>query len=143
MMREIKGDLFKAKENVIAHGCNCLGVMGAGVAYGIRELWPKAYKAYVKKHETEGLKLGEVQLVAIGKEKYIANLMTQQNTGGGRQVDYEAVAKSFRDLHATLPAHYTIAIPRIGAGLAGGNWEVIWRIIEDETNGRDVTVYNL
>lgn len=33
-----------------------------------------------------------------------------------------------------------IAIPKIGAGLAGGNWEVISRIIDDAT-GDDLDVY--
>jgi O-acetyl-ADP-ribose deacetylase (regulator of RNase III) len=33
-----------------------------------------------------------------------------------------------------------IAIPKIGAGLAGGNWEIISRIIDDAT-GDDLDVY--
>jgi hypothetical protein len=39
----------------------------------------------------------------------------------------------------------TVHMPRIGAGLAGGDWGKISRIIEDELAGKgvEVTVYTL
>ena len=62
----------------------------------------------------------------------IVNAYTQYDFGRrGRNVDYEAVSSVFaeikRDFHGLR-----IAYPMIGAGLAGGNWEIIKLIIDDE-----------
>jgi hypothetical protein len=35
-----------------------------------------------------------------------------------------------------------IGLPKIGAGLAGGDWKLISGIIEEELNGEDVTIVN-
>lgn len=35
------------------------------------------------------------------------------------------------------------AIPKIGAGLAGGNWEIISEIIKEESGSTEVRVYEL
>ena len=38
----ISGDLLNPiKEDAIAHGCNCLGTMGAGIAKEIKNRWPE------------------------------------------------------------------------------------------------------
>ena len=42
MIKEVKGNLLKAKEFIIGHQVNCKGVMGAGVAKQIKQqLLPK------------------------------------------------------------------------------------------------------
>jgi O-acetyl-ADP-ribose deacetylase (regulator of RNase III) len=48
-MKKVKGDLIKlAKEgafDLIIHGCNCFGTMGAGIARTIKSQFPVAYTA--------------------------------------------------------------------------------------------------
>lgn len=39
MLKEFRGDLLVAPHRVIAHGCNLVGVMGAGIAKAIREAY--------------------------------------------------------------------------------------------------------
>ena len=36
-----------------------------------------------------------------------------------------------------------IGYPRIGAGLAGGDWSTIYQIIDDELQGEDQTLVDL
>ena len=36
-----------------------------------------------------------------------------------------------------------IGMPKIGAGLGGGDWNIIKEIIEEELNGIDVTIVSL
>jgi O-acetyl-ADP-ribose deacetylase (regulator of RNase III) len=36
-----------------------------------------------------------------------------------------------------------VGFPKIGAGLGGGDWDTIARIIEDTFEGYDVTIYTL
>jgi len=40
----------------------------------------------------------------------------------------------------SFPADKRIGLPRIGAGLAGGDWATIEAIIEEELGAHDVTV---
>lgn len=129
----IKGDLFKTEHKVIAHGCNALGVMGSGVAKIIKEQYTGAFEEYHKKYKTDGLHLGEV-VFAEYNNKLIANCITQSRFGrdGTQFVDYAAIERCIKVLNENMETHSfdTVAMPKIGAGLGGGNWDLIAEIIE-------------
>ncbi len=59
--------------------------------------------------------------------------------GSGVKVDYAAVAFCMRWIKASFPGR-RIGLPKIGAGLAGGDWGRIAAIIDLELDGEDVTV---
>ena len=42
MIRYEKGDVLTTNDDIIIHGCNSAGVMGAGVALAIKRKYPKA-----------------------------------------------------------------------------------------------------
>ena len=144
-----KGDLLNAHEDVIAHGCNAQGVMGSGVAKAIRDKWPSAYDAYRETYETKGLHLGDVIMCQVG-DKLIANCITQENYGrdGEMYVNYDAISKCIENLltHCDRNAIESVAIPKIGAGLGGGDWlliEGIIKEIQEQINTVKVVVYEL
>ncbi len=151
----IQGDLFTTKIEVIVHGCNAQGVMGSGVAKTIREKYPKAYDRYRKEHElNKGLKLGEIIAVPCGdrvndRENYkvIINAITQDFYGrdGQRYVSYDAVADAMERINRMSDIYgiTEIAMPQIGAGLGGGDWNVIESIIESELKTVRPVVYQL
>ena len=61
-------------------------------------------------------------------------------------VRYEAIRDGLKKVAAFAREHNaSIQMPRIGCGLAGGDWAVVSQIIEDELtrNGVFVTVYDL
>ena len=58
---------------------------------------------------------------------------------GKKYVSYDAIYEIFRILANDLSIK-EVAIPKIGCGLAGGNWEIVSRIINDAT-GDDLGVY--
>ena len=144
-----KGDLFSVTEGIIAHGCNAQGVMGSGVARIVRDKYPTAYKLYLHKHTTEGLTLGDVQVATVSESKlYIANMITQEFYGksGKRFVSYDAVDDCFANLMARNMRGLTINIPKIGAGLGGGDWNIIEAIIKsniDNYTDQKVVVWEL
>jgi O-acetyl-ADP-ribose deacetylase (regulator of RNase III) len=47
-MQFVSGDLFanEFKAEAFAHGCNCQGSMGPGIAKGFRERYPEMYEEY-------------------------------------------------------------------------------------------------
>lgn len=146
MLRYVKGDLMKAPERMIIHGCNTMGVMGSGVAYLIRRDFPKAYEAYRNHYEAHGLKLGEV-VWATDKGKTIGNAITQARFGrdGSRYVNYDAVRDAIRAVSVmcvTLEID-SVAMPKIGAGLGGGDWNVIAEIVDQESSDFQAVIYEL
>jgi O-acetyl-ADP-ribose deacetylase (regulator of RNase III) len=136
LLNYVKGDLFSTPDRVIAHGVNCQGAFGFGVAGQIRKQYPMAYKKYIGKHQIVGWRLGQVQFVDCGN-KLIVNMSTQEFYGsdGKQYVNYIALSKCFKGLFDYLADEDTVwkevSIPKIGAGLAGGDWTIIEKIIED------------
>ena len=60
---------------------------------------------------------------------------------GRKLVSYDAIYDIFQSLSKKFNE---IAIPKIGCGLAGGNWEIVKRIIEDAVGDKcHVKVYYL
>lgn len=143
----VTGDLLEAEERFIAHGCNAMGVMGSGVALAIKNKWPEAVQTYFDSSDT--LIMGNIYVGETDDSPAIINAITQRRAGadGRRYVSYDAVDKSMR-----LAAQYVkkagyseIALPKIGAGLGGGDWSVISAILEKvgEDYNVDFKVYVL
>lgn len=145
-IRYIKGDLLEAPEQIIIHGCNSLGIMGAGVAKLIRDRWPKAYEDYRDVYNSNGLILGTLVPSRQSDGKLILNAITQDTIGpSGVHVSYWAIANILYkiDQRAIDQKIEEIAMPMIGAGLAGGNWSVIEAIIENTVTNFQPVIYHL
>lgn len=147
MIKYIKGDLFQDDHVMIAHGCNAQGVMGSGFALEIKQRFPDAYEAYYRKcaQTTNRISLlGDVIPVYTTIGKIIFNCITQGNYGkdGTKYVSYDAVDTCMKYIGESQPKWH-IAMPKIGAGLGGGNWEVIEAIINHRLKDVDVRVYEL
>ena len=139
-----KGDILASEETIIMHGCNAQGKMGSGVAKAIKEKYPEAFQVYRKREETVGLHLGEFSSVVTKDRKIIINAITQQYYGrdGKKYVSYDAISKVAKTLNG-LYENESIAIPKIGAGLGGGSWDVIEKILLTYGHAIDWVVYEL
>jgi len=127
--------LENVRTGTILHSVNTLGVMGAGVAKGIKDLYPKTYRQYQELcSEFDHTKLlGKYYTsTEINPEGSldIINAFGQRNVGGTKPVSYDAIDSIFRELYSyeedPIPELHTV---KIGAGLGGGNWKVIEQII--------------
>jgi O-acetyl-ADP-ribose deacetylase (regulator of RNase III) len=149
------GDLFSTKIQTIVHGCNAQGVMGSGVAKIIRDEYPRAYDRYRNEYERESrLKLGSIITVPCRDHtnpdiaRVIINAITQEFYGGDpsrRYVSYDAVSDAMKMVDRLYDVYgiTTIAMPKIGAGLGGGDWNVIASIIESELTNITPVVYTI
>lgn len=157
---ERDGDLFDPGNRVVVHGCNARGGFGSGVAGQMARLHPEAKEAYLSEFNAGRVYPGRVIWVKT-PTRIIANAVTQLDYGreavnGRVYVDYDAVrtcfAKVNKALARTLDPGPTrdwfggetleISMPRIGAGLAGGDWDRILGIAEEEFCDVNVTVWN-
>lgn len=140
------GDIINSQENIIAHGCNAQRKMASGVAKALRNKWPEAtWKPY---SEAPKLSMGStIPGITRCGEKIIFNCITQEMYGydGKKYVSYDAIHDCFSTINDLEISEYgtCIAIPRIGAGLGGGSWEVIEKIILSTVTNYKVKVYDL
>lgn len=120
--------------------------MGSGVARQIRAKWPNVYEVYNLRYSVFGLDLGEIVPVATLDGKIIVNAITQEGFGrdGNRYVDYDAIERCFATINDRVDAWEVseIAMPRVGAGLGGGNWDIISEIIERTATAYTPIVYD-
>lgn len=147
-IREIKGDITKTDCNIIAHGCNCFCVMGAGVAAALKRKWPEVYEADVRTMIGDKNKLGTFTYTFTKDGKLIFNLYTQYYYGRDRpHVSYLALQDALEGMRDFIEGQSSIlpriALPRIGCGLAGGEWGVVRGIIEEVFTKHVVTVHTL
>jgi len=138
------GDVTEAEERIIVHGANAQGKMGSGVAKVIRAKFPKAYEKYRDFYNEYGLTVGMNINVECG-DKIIINAITQDKYGydGNKYCDYAAIRSCMKEANiAALKFNETrIAMPKIGAGLGGGDFNIIARIIEEEATDFTPVVY--
>jgi O-acetyl-ADP-ribose deacetylase (regulator of RNase III) len=148
MLNYQKGDMFKSNFKYLAHGCNSQGVMGSGVAAIVRKQYPDGYEKYRKYCEKYAGQtrdpLGAViEYYDEPTSVMLFNMITQANFGSDtktRYVSYDAIADAFLYVNKNYPG-ICLAIPKIGAGLGNGNWEIIEKIIIETTKNITVTVF--
>lgn len=146
MIKYIDGDLLKLSGDfdVIGHCANCYHSMGSGIAPQIKSKFPEAYKVDCDTKKGDLGKLGTISYTT-GTTPIVVNLYGQFDYTGRRSgqmdLDYAALRSSLR----LMKEKYTgkrIGLPKIGAGLAGGDWSIIEKIIEEEFRGEYVTIVN-
>ena len=144
-MKIIKGDIIKmalkGDFDVIIHGCNCFNTMGAGIAKQIKINFPEAYKADQETKKGDKTKLGSYTASTIARNGTIfvvVNAYTQYYYGTGNDISYISLI-SVMDKIAKYYHGLRIAYPKIGCGLAGGNWELVSRIINNALQDQNHT----
>ena len=140
MLKHAKGNLIDMAEqghfDVIVHGCNCFCTMGSGIAKEIRERYPLAYRADQMSESGNREKLGSLTMAVVesGDHEFaIVNAYTQYryNRKGETADLFEYGA--FLDVLLTLietSGDMRIGLPYIGMGLAGGDKDLIIKLIE-------------
>jgi O-acetyl-ADP-ribose deacetylase (regulator of RNase III) len=149
MIVEIAGDIVSnidtTKKTVILHGCNCKHIMGGGIALYLRRLFPIIYTVDKATKMDDITKLGTFSVANINNNLTILNCYTQFGIGivdGIIPVDYIAIDKCMETI-SEMYKDYEIRIPKIGCGLAGGDWNIVKEIIIYNLHDNDVILYSL
>lgn len=144
MVKHIIGDLVRDSKDyqVIGHGCNCFCTMGAGIAPQIKAKFPEAFAVDCETVAGDINKLGTITYTKIQNEPVVVNLYSQfgyARQHGQMNLDYKALRSALKMMKEKFSGK-TFGLPWIGAGLAGGDWDVIIKIIEEEMRGEYVTI---
>lgn len=136
---------------IIAHVCNDIGQWGKGFVLPLGKRYPDAEKQYREWFQQNALPfaLGRVQFVEVAPKLWVANMIGQHGIarrGGLPPVRYDALRECLRRVGEFALEHKAcVQMPRIGCGLAGGSWEEVSPLVEEElvASGVSVTVYDL
>lgn len=145
------GDATKPQvegNKIITHICNDIGKWGRRFVLAVSKLDPEAewtyWRCYNHKQNHE---LGDIQIVPSWKtpETWIVNMIAQRGvmtTTSRAPIRYDALQHCLNKLAVCSNAYdASVHMPRIGCGLAGGTWDKVEPLIEQELSARDTAVY--
>jgi O-acetyl-ADP-ribose deacetylase (regulator of RNase III) len=146
---EIEGDLIKLAKagtfDVIAHGCNCFCRMKRGIAPQMAEAFGcDKFPLEDEKYAGDINKLGQIDYdkfpIGHGLGLAVVNAYTQYQWGTElKPFDYQAFTLCMRKINHKFAGKY-IGLPKIGSHLAGGDWELIRPIIQQELKDMNVSI---
>jgi len=144
MVKFVSGDLFTYPGlDAIAHGCNCAGVMGAGIAKEFKKRYPENFEYYRNACANNSFFIGSVRIFR-NSDKYIINLGTQDRFINPAKLEHiELALNNMIYIVSGIPENVkTIGLPRIGAGLGGLDWEDVKQVIlELDTKDLELIVF--
>ncbi|MGC5286935.1 macro domain-containing protein [Micromonospora sp. DT231] len=128
-----QGNLLTADAVALVNAVNTVGVMGKGIALQFKRAYPANYAAYRAACAAKEVKLGQMFLfdsARPGPGRYVINFPTKGHWRTGSKVT--DVQAGLSDLVRVVRAHdiSTVAVPALGCGNGGLDWEDIRPLIE-------------
>ena len=132
-----RGNIMEAEAEALVNTVNTVGVMGKGIALQFKKAYPENYAAYTKackKGEVEVGKMFVLDRGELNKPKFIINFPTKRHWREKSKLEYierglEDLVRVMENLRIT-----SIAIPPLGCGNGGLNWEDVRPLIIDALN---------
>jgi O-acetyl-ADP-ribose deacetylase (regulator of RNase III)/uncharacterized protein YwgA len=142
-MKYVKGNILESNAEALVNTINTVGVMGKGIALQFKEHFPLNYELYAiacKKGEVQTGKMFVTATNSMMNPKWIINFPTKKHwmhksSYGYIEAGLEDLLVQIRNLNIR-----SIAIPPLGAGQGGLNWEKVKRLIEDKIKSAEVEV---
>ena len=122
MIQYIQGNLFTSNAKVLVNTVNTVGVMGKGIAADFKKIYPKMFEEYKALCENGKLNIGELFLYKTSN-KWVLNFPTKKHWKSPSTVEY--IEKGLQKLieQATKLQLTDIAMPKLGCGNGGLDWE--------------------
>ena len=135
----VEGDILSTKLDILVNPVNCCGVMGAGLAAKIKEMYPEVYSSYLTHKSIGDLTTGNTIIVVAESDKnarYIANLPTKDDYRKSSKIEFvssgmESLVSKVSNIYKTNNIR-VIGVPALGCGLGGLNWEDVKDVIVEK-----------
>lgn len=133
MIERTQGNILKADAEALVNTVNCIGFMGKGIALQFKKAYPRNFDAYHKACKAGEMQPGRmfiVDLHSMLNPKYIVNFPTKRHWRADSR--YEDIASGLEALVAEVRQRgiQSIAIPPLGCGLGGLDWNQVRPMIE-------------
>lgn len=133
MVKLATGNLLRAEAEALVNTVNCVGHMGKGVALQFKKAFPDNFAYYQKACRAGDVQPGRMLVFETGAMlglKYIINFPTKKHWRG--ESEYEYIKSGLEALVAEVKRHgiRSIALPPLGCGLGGLDWNRVRPMIE-------------
>ncbi|HED03844.1 MAG TPA: hypothetical protein ENI60_03645 [Candidatus Fraserbacteria bacterium] len=118
MILYVSGNIFQAPAQVLVNTVNTVGVMGKGVAYDFKRLFPEMFKQYRQLCEQGKLKIGTLWLYKSAN-KWVLNFPTKQHWRNPSRLEYIGTGLGKFVATYTKLGIQSIAFPPLGCGNGG------------------------
>ncbi len=134
-----RDNLLGADAEALVNTVNTVGVMGKGIALQFKKKFPGNFKAYERACKNEKVRVGKmftVSLDSLTNPQYIINFPTKQHWKGRSRIEY--VRDGLEDLLSEIERLdiHSIALPPLGCGNGGLDWESEVRPLIEATFAR-------
>ena len=133
MLEPTQGDLLRADVEALVNAVNCVGVMGKGIALQFKLAFPENFEAYRDACRRGDVVPGRMHVSATGRPgnpRFIVNFPTKRDwRESSRLEDIEAGLNALVEEIRRLGIR-SIALPALGCGLGGLDWQVVRPRIE-------------
>lgn len=145
MINFVTGDLLKSDADALVNAVNCVGVMGKGIALQFREAFPANFKSYKAACQRSEVKPGAmfVSETGISRPRYIINFPTKLHWKDPSRIEYIQTGLQALGQEIESRGIRSIALPALGAGLGGLDWQEVKQEIISALNNlnADITIY--
>lgn len=133
MIERTTGNVLTADAEALVNTVNCVGIMGRGVALQFKNSFPANFTAYAEACALDTVQPGRMFVFETGylsNPRYIINFPTKRHWKGKSRIeDIETGLADLRSLIERLRIK-SIAIPPLGSGLGGLDWQQVRPLIE-------------
>ncbi len=126
-----QGNLLKSNLDALVNPVNCVGIMGKGLGLQFKQKFPENFLQYKDACDRQFVKLGQMYITKTGNlfPRYIINFPTKYHWKDSSnihsiQLGLKSLVKQINDLKIC-----SIAIPSLGCGNGGLEWEKVKPII--------------
>ncbi|PHM74556.1 type II toxin-antitoxin system antitoxin DNA ADP-ribosyl glycohydrolase DarG [Xenorhabdus kozodoii] len=133
MMHYTKGNLLDSDVEALVNTVNTVGVMGKGIALMFKERFPLNMALYRKACQSGAVNTGKIFVTETGElvgPRWIVNFPTKQHWRFPSKMEW--IIEGLNDLKKWIVENNvrSIAIPPLGAGNGGLNWDDVKQEIE-------------
>ena len=133
MIRFLQGNLLEAPTDAIVNTVNTVGVMGKGLALMCKKAFPQNFLRYAEACKRREVRVGQMfvtEHLALNGPRWIINFPTKAHWRDPSQLQW--VIDGLQDLRQVIEVKGigSIAVPPLGCGLGGLDWDVVRPEIE-------------
>lgn len=144
MIHYITGNLLESDAEALVNTVNTVGVMGKGIALQFKNAFPNNYKKYSEAYKNKELNVGQLLVTEeniLSGKKIIINFPTK--TSWRLPSEYKYIEAGLEELIKVIEEKNikSIAIPPLGAGNGGLEWNKVKTILEKYLSQTEAEVF--
>ena len=147
MIKYQNDDIFNANVEALVNTVNCVGVMGRGIALQFKKRFPENFTEYEKACKKNEVVPGKMFVYSTGNilnNRFIINFPTKRHWRNPSY--YEDIEAGLVNLKNVIIQNNikSIAIPPLGCGLGGLDWNIVKTKIElvlNELNDVEIIIF--